>query len=296
MLQDPNREPTVPVREIIVKKASRKETYLKALLSGPSGSGKTMSALLMARGLVDDWSEIGVIDTEAATSNYYAHLGDYWVAELNEPYGVDDFIGIAQSLIGSFGVKVIIADSITHYWQELLEQKERLAATSTFNDYTAWAKITPKHNKFLTFIRNTPVHFICTVRSKQAHEIVQFDAGGGKKKTKVIKIGQKAIQREGMEYEFDLQFDIGMDHLASIGSMGKQRMYGLFEDDESFVITEETGQKIRKWCNEGPNIERIKQFILNAKNETQLRNLYMQFEDQYETFKAEFETAGKRFQ
>ena len=47
-----------------LKKAERKKAKIRLGLSGPSGFGKTYSGLLIAKGLVGDWSKIALIDTE----------------------------------------------------------------------------------------------------------------------------------------------------------------------------------------------------------------------------------------
>ena len=50
---------------------------MKLALQGASGSGKTYSSLLIAYGIVSDWSKIAVIDTENGSADLYAHLGEY---------------------------------------------------------------------------------------------------------------------------------------------------------------------------------------------------------------------------
>lgn len=297
MLENPNQ--TTTSLTFVVKKASRQEVFLKALLSGPSGSGKTYSALLMARGLVDDWSQVAVIDTEDGTSHYYADLGAYNVLEMPPPsegnkYNmVKRFKEAVEYLMNAYGVKVIVSDSISHYWDYILSMKEYWAQTTTYNDYTAWAKATPLYREFVDFIRHTPVHFICTVRSKQAYEIIENEVNG-KKKTTVQKIGQKAVQREGIDYEFDLQFDLDMKHYASIGTMGKKRIHGVFDDDELFVITEETGRKIREWCEKGIDLEKARAMVKMASTKDELNNLYIQFQSFYKDLEADFNASAKR--
>lgn len=44
--------------------AQRKRAKIRLSIQGPSGSGKTFSSLLIAKGLVGDWSKICVIDTK----------------------------------------------------------------------------------------------------------------------------------------------------------------------------------------------------------------------------------------
>jgi len=69
-----------------LKIAQRHQVKLRLGLSGPSGTGKSYSALLLAKGITDDWSKIAVIDTENNSANLYAHLGDFNVLSLDGPY------------------------------------------------------------------------------------------------------------------------------------------------------------------------------------------------------------------
>jgi hypothetical protein len=71
--------------------AQRRNAKIRLGLQGPSGSGKTMSALLIAFGITQDWSKIGVIDTESS-SELYSHLGPYQVLQLKEPYSPERYI------------------------------------------------------------------------------------------------------------------------------------------------------------------------------------------------------------
>ena len=60
-----------------LQKATRKQVKLRLGMSGASGFGKTYSALLLAHGMIGDWSKIAVIDTENGSAELYADLGDY---------------------------------------------------------------------------------------------------------------------------------------------------------------------------------------------------------------------------
>jgi hypothetical protein len=51
-----------------IEKANRQQTPIKLALQGPSGSGKTYSSLLLAYGLVGNWEQIAVVDTENSST------------------------------------------------------------------------------------------------------------------------------------------------------------------------------------------------------------------------------------
>lgn len=222
-----------------LKKATRKQVKLKLNLSAPSGAGKTMSALKMAKGLVGEWDKIAVIDTENGSASLYSHLGDFNTVELAPPFKPEKYIEAIDVCVNA-GMECIIIDSSSHEWFCLLEENETLAHTSfKGNTWAAWSKSTPRHDKFISKVLHTPVHFITCTRSKT--ETVQ--EGG-----KVKKIGMKDNQREGWEYELTVSLEIDRDtHLAT---PSKDRT-GLFEGNSPFLITEKTGEAISEWCNSG---------------------------------------------
>ncbi len=112
-----------------LKKATRKAVKLKLNLSAPSGAGKTMSALLMAKGIVGDWSKIAVVDTENGSASLYSHLGDFNTIELQPPFTPEKYME-AIDLCYNSGIELVIIDSSTHEWTTLLEENQKLADPS----------------------------------------------------------------------------------------------------------------------------------------------------------------------
>ena len=87
----------------------------------------------------------------------------------------------------------------------MLEAVEKITnAMKSPNSYTAWAKATPEHEKFVNAILQSKCHMICTVRSKQDYSMDK----NANWKTQVKKIGMKQETREGFEYELTLSFDL----------------------------------------------------------------------------------------
>jgi len=84
------------------------------------------------------------------------------------------------------------------------------------------------------------------------------------------KVGLKAIQRDGVDYEFTLVFDININHQAVCS---KDRT-GMFADKPEFIITAGTGRKIKDWCNSGTDLEDVKKQIKACATLEQLRALY----------------------
>lgn len=223
-----------------LQKATRKQVKLKLNISAPSGAGKTMGALLMAKGLVGDWSKIAVIDTENGSASLYSHLGDYSTIDLTPPYTPERYMEAIDACVNG-GMECVIVDSSSHEWSTCVDENQKLAdAKYKGNTWSAWSKTTPRHDAFVNKILHTPVHFITCTRSKT--ETVM----GEDKKVK--KVGMKDEQRSGWEYELTVSLEIDRDtHMASPSKDRTQ----LFEGKNPFLITEKTGELIRDWCNEG---------------------------------------------
>ncbi|MNZ22196.1 hypothetical protein D3C78_392800 [compost metagenome] len=220
------------------KKAERKQAKLRLALAGPSGSGKTYSALLMAKGL---GGRIAVIDTEHGSASLYADIADFDVLELHAPYSPERYAE-AITAAEQAGYGVLIIDSYSHEWTGsggCLESNEKLAHQKfKGNTWAAWNETTPRHRKLTDKILTSPLHIICTMRSKT--ETVQ---GEGKK---VIKLGMKSEQRDGTDYEFTVVLDITHDGHAAIASKDRTKLF-----DQPEVISEETGRRLLAWLNDG---------------------------------------------
>lgn len=227
-----------------LKKATRKQVKLRLGISAISGGGKTYSALLLAKGLVGDWSKVAVIDTENESASLYAHLGDYNTITLTAPFTPERYVEAIKACENA-GMECIIIDSITHEWDGkggILE----IHSSMTGNSFTNWSSITPRHNKFIESILQSKCHVITTVRRKQDYEMTLNDKG----KQTPIKVGLKEITREGFEYELTVNFNLDEKHNCTTS---KDRT-GLFMDKPFFLITEQTGELIKEWCDSGVSL------------------------------------------
>lgn len=240
--------------------SSKKQAKIKLALQGCSGSGKTYSALLLAYGLTNDWTKIAVIDSENGSADLYAHLGNYNVLPLQDNFTPETYIE-AIKICENAGIEVIIIDSISQCWEYLLEYHANLQG----NSFTNWQKITPRINAFMQKILQSKSHIICTMRCKQDYVLSEKNG-----KMTPEKVGLKAVMREGIDYEFTIVFDINMKHQAVVS---KDRT-NLFSGKPDFTITPTTGQIILDWCNDGVNMEIIKNKINQAKTIEDLTSIY----------------------
>jgi AAA domain len=220
------------------QKAARKRAKLRLALSGPSGSGKTHSALLIAKGL---GGRICVIDTERGSASLYSDLVDFDTLELEPPFSPERFIKAIEAATEA-KYDVCILDSITHEWDGsggCLEMNEKIANVKfRGNTWAAWNETTPRHRAFLDAILQAPMHVIATIRSKT--ETIQGDD------KKVKKLGMKAVQREGVEYEFTVVLDLEHEKHHAVASKDRTRLF-----TEPHVITTKTGERLAAWLESG---------------------------------------------
>jgi hypothetical protein len=245
-------------------RAERHQVKLRIGLSGPSGFGKTYSALLLAYGITNDWSKIALIDTENKSASLYSHLGDFNVLSLEEPFSPERYIK-AIKVCEESDIEIIIIDSISQEWSGkggCLEIHEQLGGT-----FQMWSKISPRHNSFIDAIIKSKCHVIITTRSKVDYSLDK-DSNG---KTKVMKLGTKSIQREGLEYELTVNFEFLNDkHLVQTSKDRSE----LFSGKPEFIINSATGKKLIDWCNQGVSIDRIKEEINACETPDALKLVY----------------------
>jgi hypothetical protein len=257
--------------------ASRKKAKIKLGLQGPSGSGKSMGALLTAYGICGDWSKIAVVDTENHSADLYAHIGSYNVLSLSAPFTPEKYMQ-ALDVCQNAGMEVVIIDSVTHEWENLIDYHSSLQG----NSFTNWGKITPRHNDFVQKILQSNYHVICTVRTKQDYVL-------NEKNGKMVpeKVGLKSVQRDGLEYELTLMFDLDMKNNATAS---KDRT-GLFFGKPEKKLSVDTGKLIREWCNTSTTIsvDDLSNRINECKSIQELIKLYHQHSEYQEVLKPEFE-------
>ncbi|WP_228455835.1 AAA family ATPase [Chryseobacterium sp. POL2] len=221
-----------------LRQSERKQARIKMALQGSAGSGKTYSSLILAKGMTNgDFSKVAIIDTENGSADLYAHLGTYNVLSLKPLFTPQQYVD-AINICEEAGMEVIILDSISHCWDYLLDYHSSLAG----NSFTNWAKIKPLEKLFIDKILQCKAHVIATMRTKQDYVLNQKDG-----KFVPEKVGLKSVQRDGLDYEFTLVFDIDIKHFAAAS---KDRT-GLFMGKPEFKITEKIGEEILKWCNSG---------------------------------------------
>ena len=239
-----------------LRQSERRQAKIKMALQGSAGSGKTFSSLLLAKGLTNgNLSKVAIIDTENGSADLYAHLGNYNVLSLQPPFSPQKYAEAIQ-VCEDAGMEVIIIDSISHCWDYLLDYHSSLAG----NSFTNWAKIKPLEKLFIEKILQAKAHVIATMRTKQDYVLNQKDG-----KFIPEKVGLKAVQRDGLDYEFTLVFDVDIKHFV----VSSKDRTGLFMGKPEFTISDSTGLQILDWCNSGSVPEKkIPELVEKTKSET----------------------------
>lgn len=231
--------PSPVSQELVIRKAERKQAKIRLGICGTAGTGKTYGALLVASGL---GKKILLVDTENGSGDLYANIIDYDVLPITAPYTVEKYIK-AMEMGEQQGYDVVILDSISPAWSGsggLLEQQNYETKRSG-NSYQSWAKITPIHNRFVEKMLGTSTHLIATMRSKPEY-VIDKGADG---RTTIRKVGLAPQQREGLDFEFTLVFDVDQEHNA-FASKDRTMLF----DGKNFKLSKETGVSITKWLNE----------------------------------------------
>lgn len=191
--------------------------FLRMGLVGPSGSGKTYTALKIATEL--GFQKVGILDTENRSARRYARCFSrrFLALELDH-FSPRDYIAGIHAAVDA-GIEVLVIDSLSHAWMgkggvlEMVDQSTRRqsrgAAASSFN---GWREVTPEHNRLVEALVQAPLHLIVTMRVKTDY-IVEKDAQG---KSVPRKVGLAPVQRDGLEYEFDIVGDLSPEHELAV--------------------------------------------------------------------------------
>ena len=224
-------------------RAERKRAKARIGLVGPAGSGKTMSALKLAFGIVGPEGRIAVIDTEHGSASLYAHLCEYDVLEISAPFTAKKYLAAIKEAEEK-KYDILLIDSLSHAWAGpggILEFVDNL--TEVKNKFTAWREASPQHNSLVEAMLQSPIHIIGTMRAKTEYVLSEDDKG--KKVPK--KVGLAPVQRESMDYEFTLVFDIDRDKHIATSSKDRTSLFdGFYEKLEIHH-----GELIRNWLETG---------------------------------------------
>ena len=229
-------------------RATKKAARLRMAFVGPAGSGKTFSALRVGRALVGPQGKIAVMDTEHGSASKYADLFEFDVVE-PDSFNPRVYIDTIRAAEGA-GYDALIIDSLSHAWMGkdgALEMVDRAAKRYQGNSYAGWRDVTPLHNEMVEAMLASKLHLIVTMRSKTEY-VVEKDEKTGKSAPR--KVGMQPVQRDGLEFEFDVVGDMDQDNTFLVTKTRCVALKGaaIHEPGEALADT------LRAWLTDGaPN-------------------------------------------
>jgi hypothetical protein len=200
--------------------------------------------------LLPKGGRLGVVDTENSSASVYAGQSnpdggvfDFDVIDLSQEqgkYSVTNYVR-AWEAFEKAGYAVILTDSITHAWAGeggVLYVVDKAKGTEK-NDFAAWRKGTPEQQRFIDKMMNVKAHHIVTMRSKM--EYVLEENSRGQKAPR--KVGMSPVQRDGVEYEFDVGFEVDTDHILTVSKTRLTFLDGHREPNAGANV----GRKLLEW-------------------------------------------------
>lgn len=181
------------------QKATKKRIKLRMAIAGVSGSGKTYSSLAIASGL---GSRVAVIDSERGSASLYSDFFEFDVVELDH-FSPGEYMSAIRAAAEE-GYDVLVIDSLSHAWAGeggVLDVSRKNTKGGAMGN---WKEASPLQEKLIGSILDFPGHVIVTMRSKTEYVISEKNGRVGS----VEKVGLAPVQRQGVEYEFDVCGDI----------------------------------------------------------------------------------------
>lgn len=198
--------------------ATREGILLRAALCGPTGSGKTKTGLMLATRMVERMGlgPVFVVDSENKSALRYAYSprSRQGFKFMHVPMPQDDYSPASYMAAIDYceaqGAGAIVIDSLSHAWvgiNGVLEAVDKLTENSRSRNAfsVGWKEMTPQQNRLIQRILGTGAHVIFTLRAK-VDWAMEKNAQTGK--SEPVKHGMAPVQREGVDYEPDLFFDM----------------------------------------------------------------------------------------
>lgn len=250
--------------KITFEPATKEAAKARIALTGPSGSGKTYTALMLAFAM---GSKVAMIDTErGSASKYVGRNGWQWQRVEPASFSPLSLIDILAAAADA-AFDVLIIDSLSHYWMGTDGMLEQVDNRSGVNKFTSgWKQVGPEEKRMLDAILSYPGHVIVTLRTKTDY-ILETNKNG---KQEPKRVGLKPVQRDGIEYEFDL---IGAMNLDNVLTVSKSRLETVEPGTEIDKPGVDLATKIVEFCSEGASVPAISEFRRRATEATTVDEL-----------------------
>jgi hypothetical protein len=186
----------------ILKLAETTQAYLKCNIYGWAGAGKTYAAVKIALGLsalTEHKKPIAFLDSETGS--------DFWIERISTATGHQPlvaktraFADLIQGIIEAQDASdILIADSATHYWRELIDayKKARKMPPDGKLAFQHWDHLKGEWRRFTDLFVNSSLHMI--VCGRAGHEWDYFENDEGKMELRKTGTKMKAEAEFGFE-------------------------------------------------------------------------------------------------
>tara|TARA_R110002126_G_scaffold133953_1_gene278088 strand:- start:1501 stop:2529 length:1029 start_codon:yes stop_codon:yes gene_type:complete len=234
-----------------IRKAVRSGSKLVIGVAGQSGSGKTLTALYMARGMVDSSEQVGFLDTENRRGSLYADEldGSFMIGDLFYPFSPARYAEAVKEFQAA-GVKVLVVDSISHEWESgCMEIAE--APLLNGKKMADWKKAKSEHKKLMTVLLQSDMHIICCIRAAEKTDFTN----------------PREPKSLGVQPLCEKNFMFEMTASVMMYAEGSQQQHLKIPKDLKPVFGNgngylgiETGKKIREWAEGGGGNEELNSF------------------------------------
>jgi len=227
-------------------------------IAGISGSGKTYTALLMARGMVDNASEIGFLDTENKRGSLYADILDkpFMIGDLYPPFSPERYSAAIKEFQEA-GVKVLVIDSVSHEWEG--EGGCDDIANNKIGKMANWIGAKRAHKSFMNTLLQCNMNIIVCIRAREKTDF--------KNPKEPVSLGIQPICEKNFMFEMTASFLIENEGKTQKFLKLPSFLKTSFGDGNSY-LGKETGVKLMQWINTGekedPEVTRIKSECLMA--------------------------------
>lgn len=214
----------------LFQNATPTSAYLKAGIMGKQGAGKSRTAAEIAVGLVKHLKEIGVSYANKPAAFFDTETGSDWLIPLFEKAGIPLVVAKKRSFADLLAAvrwaeenaSILIIDSITHPWRELLESYMKKKQRS-FLQIDDWGYLKGDHGwaQFTDLYINSKLHIVMCGRAGDDTE--QYTDENGKRQFEKVGVKMKTEGETGfepsllilMEREMDLRTK-DMAHVAKV--------------------------------------------------------------------------------
>jgi hypothetical protein len=224
-----------------IRQAKRAGAKVILGIAGQSGTGKTLTALYIARGMVDRPSEIGFLDTENKRGSLYSDEldGPFLIGDLYPPFSPERYSQAIKEFQAS-GVKVLVIDSITHEWEG--EGGCIDIAENTNSKIANWKKAKAEHKKFMNVLLQADMDIICCVR---AREVMDF-----RNPKEPVSLGIQPICEKNFMFEMTASIMMYNEGRSQQHLKVPKELKAAFGDGSNY-IGQKQGAQIRSWVNAG---------------------------------------------